>query len=46
MILIANVAILKFIHEKDDFAEISKILIYRDLKIILLDHQNNYIRNT
>jgi len=31
------------IHEKNDFAERSKILLDTDLKIILLDHQNNFV---
>jgi len=32
------------LHEKNDFAEGSKILVDTDLKIkILLDHQNNFI---
>jgi len=30
-------------HGKNDFAEGSKILLDTDLKIILLDHQNNFI---
>jgi len=30
-----------FLHEKNDFAEWSKILLVIDLKIILLDQQNN-----
>jgi len=30
-----------FLHGKNDFAERSKILLDIDLKIILLDHQNN-----
>jgi len=29
---------------KNDFAERSKILLDTDLKIILLDHQNNFVR--
>jgi len=32
-----------FLHEKNDFAERSKILLDTDLKIILLDHQNNFV---
>jgi len=32
------------IHENNDFAEESKILLDTDLKIILLDRQNNFIR--
>jgi len=35
----------KPIHGKNDFAEGSKILLDRDLKIILLDHQNNFFGN-
>jgi len=31
------------IHGKNDFAERSKILLDTDLKIILLDHQNNFV---
>jgi len=31
------------IHRKNDFAEVSKILLDTDLKIILLDHQNNFV---
>jgi len=31
------------LHGKNDFAEGSKILLDTDLKIILLDHQNNFI---
>jgi len=30
-------------HRKNDFAEGSKILLNTDLKIISLDHQNNFI---
>jgi len=29
--------------EKNDFAKGSKILLDTDLKIILLDHQNNFV---
>jgi len=32
-----------FLHGKNDFAERSKILLDTDLKIILLDHQNNFV---
>jgi len=32
-----------FLHEKNDFAEGFKILLNTDLKIILLDHQNNIV---
>jgi len=32
-----------FLHGKNDFAERSKILLDTDLKIILLDYQNNLI---
>jgi len=32
-------------HGKNDFAEGSEILLDTDLKIILLDHQNNFVRN-
>jgi len=32
------------LHGKKDFAEESKILLDTDLKIILLDHQNNFVR--
>jgi len=31
------------VHEKNDFAEGSKILLDTDLKIILLAHQNNFV---
>jgi len=31
------------LHGKNDFAERSKILLDTDLKIILLDHQNNFV---
>jgi len=31
-----------FIHEKNDFAEGSEILLDTDLKTILLNHQNNF----
>jgi len=31
------------VHEKNDFAEESKILLDTDLKIILLVHQNNFV---
>jgi len=31
------------LHGKNDFAEGSKILLNTDLKIILLDHQNNFV---
>jgi len=30
-------------HGKNDFAERSEILLDTDLKIILLDHQNNFV---
>jgi len=33
----------KLLHGKNDFAEGSKILLDTDLKIILLNHQNNFI---
>jgi len=33
----------KFLHGKNNFAEESKILLHAYLKIILLDHQNNFI---
>jgi len=32
------------IHGKSDFAERSKILLTTDWKIILLDHQNNFVK--
>jgi len=32
------------IHGKNDFAKGSKILLDVDLKIILLDHQNNFVK--
>jgi len=32
------------LHGKKDFTEESKILLNTDLKIILLDHQNNFVR--
>jgi len=38
MLHIANV------HDKNDFAERYKLLLDTDLKIILLDHQNNFVR--
>jgi len=31
-------------NKRNDFAEISKILLDTDLKIILLDHQNNFVK--
>jgi len=31
------------VHRKNDFAERSKTLLDTDLKIILLDHQNNFV---
>jgi len=31
------------LYRKNDFAEGPKILLNTDLKIILLDHQNNFI---
>jgi len=31
------------VHRKNDFAERSKILLDTGLKIILLDHQNNFV---
>jgi len=31
-------------HKKNDFAKGSKILLDTDLKIILLDHQKNFIK--
>jgi len=33
----------KYMHGKNDFAEESKILLATDLKIILLDYQNNFV---
>jgi len=37
----------KLVHGKNDFAEGSKILLNtEDLKIILLDHQNNFVEKT
>jgi len=33
-----------FIHGKNDFAEKLKILLDTDLKIILLNYQNNFVR--
>jgi len=32
-----------YVHGKNNFAEKSKILLDTDLKIILLDHQNNCV---
>jgi len=34
----------EFLYGKNDFVERSKILLYTDLKIILLGHQNNFVR--
>jgi len=31
------------VHGKNDFAERSKILLNTDLKIILLNHRNNFV---
>jgi len=31
------------LHGKNNFVEESKILLNTDLKIILLDHQNNFV---
>jgi len=36
---------LRFLHGKNDFAEGFKILLDTNLKIIMLDHQNNYVRH-
>jgi len=33
----------EFQHAKNDFVEVSKNLVKYDLRIILLDHQNNYV---
>jgi len=33
----------EYLHRKNDFAEIFKILLNTDLKIILLAHQNNFV---
>jgi len=33
----------KYCYGKNNFAEGSKILLDTDLKIILLDHQNNFV---
>jgi len=33
------------LYEKNDFAEGPKILLDTDLKIIMLDHQNNFVGN-
>jgi len=35
---------LRIVHGKNDFAEGSKILLDTDLKIILLNHQNDFVR--
>jgi len=35
----------KNVHEKNDFTKDFKILLNTDLKIILLDHQNNFVEN-
>jgi len=37
--------IYRYLYEKNDFAEVSKNLV-TDLKIILLDYQNNYVRRS
>jgi len=34
---------LRIVHGKNDFVEGSKILLDTDLKIILLDHQNDFV---
>jgi len=34
------------IHKKNNFAKISKNLVNTDVKIILLNHQNNYVRRS
>jgi len=34
------------VYEKNDFAEGSKILLNTDLKIILLDYQNNFVKTS
>jgi len=34
------------LHGKDDFAERSEILLDTDLKIILLNYQNNYVEHS
>jgi len=34
---------MKQLHGKNNFAELSQILLDTDLKIILLDHQNNFV---
>jgi len=38
-----NFTIEKIMHGKNNFAERSKILLDTDLKIILLDHQSNFV---
>jgi len=38
-------SVISNLHGKNDFAEIFKNLD-TDLKMILLDHQNNYVRNS
>jgi len=35
---------LQRLHGKNDFAEGSKILLDTDLRIILLNHQNNFVK--
>jgi len=35
--------VFEFLHRKNDFVERSEILLGTDLKIILLDHQNNFV---
>jgi len=37
--------IYQYVYEKNDFAEVSKNLT-TDLKIILLDYQNNYVKRS
>jgi len=37
------VIIVATLHGKNDFAEESKILLDTNLKIILLEHQNNFV---
>jgi len=44
--MIPNIKYIYNIHDKNNFAEVSKNLLDTDLKIILLNHQSNYVERS
>jgi len=41
--VLSRLPLSRYLHGKNDFAEESKILLDTDLKVILLDQQNNFV---